>query len=70
MGLDAGDLQTGMANLRSHEVTQQACRLHLAGSAVPECVRGAHPQHSGAEPCGLQRATRHQRRRTQRFSAA
>lgn len=67
MGVDAGDFQTGMTNLRSPEVTRQACRLDLAGSAVPECVHGAHPQHAGAEPCGLQRATRHQRHRMQRF---
>src|SRR5579883_225584 len=42
VGVDAGDFQTGMTNLRGHEVARQTCRLHLAGSAVPECVHGAH----------------------------
>src|SRR5579885_73174 len=42
VGVEARDFQAGMANLRSDEVARQACRLHLAGSAVPECVHGAH----------------------------
>ena len=36
VGVNASDFQTGMTNLRNHEVTGQPGRLHLAGSAVPE----------------------------------
>src|SRR5208283_1607428 len=42
VGVNAGDFQAGMANLRSHEVTRQSCGLHLTDSPVPECVHGAH----------------------------
>src|SRR5205823_2686771 len=42
VSVDAGDFQTGMPNLRSHEVTRQPSRLHLAGPSVPECVHGTH----------------------------
>jgi len=47
VSVDAGDFQTGMPNLRRHELTRQPTRLHLAGPTVPECVHSresASPQ--------------------------